>query len=373
MKYGVDIRSNEQLVAWLDQQGIPYQTLGMSYRNEPIVCVHKEGKGRPVLITAGSHASEPAGVSGALAVLASWNYDFPLYMVPLRDTFGCRGYAGCLSQTLGESVEFQDCDALNAVLRARADRILCDTPELMLVQIKDLLFMNMPYEEGGYGPPRGEQAINSFLQGHPQLIPQLAGKFVIGPANYPLASETVGRYERTFNAVITDAGKYANMNRQFGIDKVPADIRVLRELADKVQPCLTIDMHEGFGDSYYFFAPDYLNDPLLQKYVDAMIDAVAGDFPQGPYRMAGVFNAVQGIEQQFCEPRPGVLADLSIRSPQNGVGAMRGLPGLGFSHYCAKYGPAVTLESGGDTTMDIRIKMQVKCVQAALKTLEQMR
>ena len=50
MKYGVDIRSNEQLIAWLDQQGIPYQTLGMSYRNEPIVCVHKEGKGRPVFL-----------------------------------------------------------------------------------------------------------------------------------------------------------------------------------------------------------------------------------------------------------------------------------------------------------------------------------
>jgi len=225
----------------------------------------------------------------------------------------------------------------------------------------------MPYEEGGYGPPRGEKAVNDFLRANPQLIEEVSGKFVISPPNYPYASETVGRYGRTFNAVITKQGMYANLNRQFGIEDAPDDIRLVQQLADRIKPCLTIDMHEGFGDSYYFFAPDYVNDPALQAYVDAMIDNVADDFPQGPYRMAGVLNAVSGVEQQFTEPRPGVVADRFIRNPENGVGQTRGLPGVAFSNYCARYGPAVTLESGGDTDMKTRIKMQVKCVRAALE------
>ena len=131
----LSITSVYQLMAWLSERHIPYEIAGTSNMGLPLIVIRKPGKGRPVMITAGAHAMEPSGVSAALQILENWHYDFPLYMMPLRDPLGCQSYETILSHTLNRPVHFEGHDELSALLLKYADEVYIRNELFLLVRI----------------------------------------------------------------------------------------------------------------------------------------------------------------------------------------------------------------------------------------------
>ncbi len=364
MSQPIIVKDVHELVDWLEKEKIEYQVMGETSMGDPMIMIHKEGTGQPVVITAGAHATEPAGVSAALELLKNWDYPFPLYMFPMRDPFGAQGYAGCLSQVLGRDVEFETYEELNQLLLEHADKVYNNDGLFTIVLINDVIFTNLRFVPGEAGPRQSEINTNEFLKAHPELVSQFAGKRIVCPANFTDEAESVRKYDRAFTAKITENGTFADMNRRFGGSGEPFEVQVVRQQVDELDPYVVLDLHEGFGSTYYFFTSNYTTNERLRHYLDLMIAACKDDFPQGPWRLQGVIDCVPEAANQYIEPTPGVIQD--IQGPRDS-GTYEGLTGTSFSSYCSPYCPSVTLESGTDNTMQARVGMHVKCARAVLQ------
>lgn len=331
----------------------------------PMIVVKKEGRGRPVMITAGAHAMEPSGVSAALQILEGWHYSFPLYMMPLRDPLGCQSYETILGQTLNREVHFKEHDELSALLLRYADRVYINSSEFLLVSIGQLLFTNLRYRPEDAGPRQNERYINAFLEENPSLLEALAGRRVICPANMAPNSETVHCYERAFTAEISRTGIVADNNRRFGSDNENPEVSICRRLCDQARPGLVLDLHEGFSNTYYFFCSNYTGQPDTADYVDRMNAACLKEFPAGPWRLENLISYMPECRRAYREPAPGVL--------ESKAGCDAKLPkvlGVGFTEYASRYCPSTTVEAGNDASLAQRVKVHMLCAEAALSKYE---
>lgn len=357
----LSITSVYQLMAWLSERHIPYEIAGTSNMGLPLIVIRKPGKGRPVMITAGAHAMEPSGVSAALQILENWHYDFPLYMMPLRDPLGCQSYETILSHTLNRPVHFEGHDELSALLLKYADEVYIRNELFLLVRIGERLFTNLHYRPEDAGPRQNERYINEYLDAHPEQLAAFSGRRVICPANMAPNSETVHCYERAFTAEISRTGIVADNNRRFGSDNENPEVRVCRELCDEAKPGLVLDLHEGFSNTYYFFTSNYTGNPEAQKYVDSMNEACAREFPAGPWRLSDLISYMPECSTLYREPAPGVLE--SIPSPD---AKLPKVLGSGFTEYASRYCPSTTIEAGNDASLAQRVKVHMICAGAAL-------
>lgn len=358
----LSITSVYQMMDWLSKKGIAYEIAGTTKMGLPLIVIKKSGKGRPVMITAGAHAMEPSGVSAALQILEGWNYDFPLYMMPLRDPLGCQSYETILSNAINRPVHFKEHDELSALLLKYADEVFIQDELFLLVRIGELLFTNLRYRPEDAGPRQNERYINDYLDKHPELLESFCGRRVICPANMAPNSETVHSYERAFTAEISRTGIVADNNRRFGSDNENPEVRVCRELCDEAKPGLVLDLHEGFSNTYYFFTSNYTGNSDAQRYVDSMNAACGREFPAGPWRLADLISYMPECKTQYREPAPGVLESCS--------GPEAKLPkvlGSGFTEYASRYCPSTTIEAGNDASLAQRVKVHMICVAAALE------
>ena len=314
------IYNTTQLIQWLVAEKIPYEILGFTAMGDPVVMAHKDGEGRPVLVTAGAHAVEPAGVSAALMLLKNWDKPYPLYVIPLRDPLGSQGYAPILAKALGHKVEFHCHEELSRILLDNATEVFVNSDAFVLVKIGETLFVSTRYVEEEAGPRQSEIFVDQFLQEHPEVLPALAGRRIVCPANFGEESETVGLYERAFTAEISNYGVFVDMNRRFGCADAAIEVKITQQVCDQLHPQLVIDMHEGFGSSYYFFFADYDTSPKLRK-LAALMDARMSDYgePTAPFhhyqrhsfRRVAIQGTLAGHHcRQGRQPpsRPGVAA-----------------------------------------------------------------
>ena len=91
-----------ELLERVEQTGRPTRILGHAPDGSPIISVRTGGDKKPaVFITAGSHSTEHAGVSAAVALIEQLDTDHQVYVMPTRDPIGLNGYAYALSLGLG--------------------------------------------------------------------------------------------------------------------------------------------------------------------------------------------------------------------------------------------------------------------------------
>ncbi|MDR1558985.1 MAG: hypothetical protein LBS84_04650 [Clostridiales bacterium] len=364
------IYSSQEMLDFFKREKIEFEIRGKTSIGHPLIMIHKVGVGKPVIITAGAHASEPSGVSAACEIIKNWRYPFPLYMFPLRDPFGCMGYAKCLETVIGEEVSISSYEDVTRILREKANAMYCDRPDFMLAEINSVLFANCRYNPVEAGPRQSEINTNEFLKANPEKIPEFAGKRIVCPANFNEESETVGCYERAFTAEITAYGVFADYNRRFGTDEEPMEVRVVRETIDLIEPRLALDLHEGFGSTYYYFAPDYNVNEKTRLYIQQMINSVRDDFSE-PWRLTGIAACIPSAAEEFVEPIPGVIADKHIQRNIGGTDMTKfgGPKGVSFGGYAARYCPAVTIESGSVNTLANRVKVHLKSVYSVLDAI----
>ena len=106
----------------------------------PIIAVKTGGDKEPaVFITAGSHSTEQAGVSAAVALIEQLDTDHQVYVLPTRDPIGLNGYAYALSLGLGKTPEFDSFEEVESILRDRGE-IFYDEDGMVLSLIGDYGF-----------------------------------------------------------------------------------------------------------------------------------------------------------------------------------------------------------------------------------------
>lgn len=348
----------EEIVAWLQDNGIAHEVLGHNFAGQPLPLIRTGGgTGRPLVITAGAHAGEPAGVLAALLLARDQVFERPTYIVPLRDPFAWQGFWRALGRVDLEREDGGDLDnAAAAGILAAAGKVVHDDGRLLVADVNGVFFATMPPSDPPIGPRQLEQAVNDALAADPLLVKQMIGRRVVFPSNAGPA-EGVGDHQRAFSATVRSPGIVADMNRGFGGPEEPAEVALLRQLVDGLDPGLVLDLHEGQGTSYYVFVGAGSPHADTTRFAVAALEAMGAE-GQPAVTLADLERAFgPRIREGLSEPVPGMM-----------VGRVQHtrLEGTSFGNYCDRYCPAITLETGRWARLADRVRWQLAGARAVL-------
>lgn len=338
-----DIRSNEAIGAWIEHVGGTREVLATTELGEP-VWVGKFGgdKQPPIVITAGSHADEVAGVFAALKLAQDLATDHTVYIIPCRDPLGWNGFADTLQRVAPSAGIVTSYEAAAEVLRS--GDVIFDDGSFVISRVGGLTFATEPGKKW-LSTQITRHKLPQMLKDDPELAAKLRNTRILVPGNVEVED---GRTPYTYGghtAYIGD-GFFAQLNRFFDREDGPIEVTALRSFVDKVKPGLSIDLHEGFSSSYYLFV-HAASSPETYKLAEVMINAV---------RAKGLPIATR----EELEPIWGPKSSAGILTKGEGIFAM-GPPSAdehaSFSGYCDKYGVSLTTESGMEAPVPVRVEM----------------
>lgn len=317
------------------------------------------GEGPPILITAGSHATEPAGVLAALQMARDVRCSQRVVIMPLRDPVGWEGYATYLALALGEDAgtvagRFSDHASLRELL-VTAGEAVWDDSVLTIADVGGTCFVTMPVAQRGRGPMDIWKQLHGLLDSHPELVDRLKNKRLVLPENLPDV-EGCGVYDHAFTAWVTPEGGVGNFNRLFSMSDAPAEVAALAELTRELQPGLVVDLHESQGRRFSIFAHPEVRPGASEVYFGA-----TGAVYAGGYAIESLAN-LAGI----------IGADHAARFRDHGGGVISGLnefPGQGwqFTNFAARMGAVtVTTEPGRWQPLAARVRQQVLATRGAI-------
>lgn len=348
------------VAARIAQLGVPVRTLGHTVFGDPVIAARRgPGTGPEMMITAGAHAGEPSGVYEAVEALADWDDRLGLTVIPLRDPFAFEGMARCLERVTGVLPNLADHHELHRFLGDHAVATVCRDNDFILVDLGSALAASMLPADPPAGPRLIEARINQLLAAEPQLVTALSGRRVFYPSNAGPTSEDVNDFDRAFSAEISSEGLIRDMNRRFGRPDAPAEVRLVADLAESVKPCAILDLHEGQGDSFYLFVSEYGTDARTTRYADAIMDRLEASGTHPTTLDDVVARLGERVRDSFTEGRPGILVERKEQRAPEGH----------FSSFAAKFGPAITVESGRWAPLAQRIAIHREAAAATVESI----
>ena len=318
------------------------RVLGHAPDRSPIVSVRIGGdKKPPIFISAGSHATEQAGVTAAVELMNSLQTGHEVHIVPSRDPIGLNGYRYALSLGLGQEPSVSSVQEVEALLRERGE-VLRDSDEALLVLLGDYGYAN----RGLYG---------RLQKGDPLLEP-LRGRRVFFPSRAE-DQEGAAPLERAYTLIVSLDGEVLHLNRFHEAPWAPAEVRCARRLMAEIRPGLTLDLHEHGGDAFWMSARHQRTDEderWEQRMASEAIRAVRD-------------SGARLVDETYS---PGSF----FRKLERGVfyleAAVRG-EGLNLVDYAAhEYGPAFTIETGMRLPFQERVHAATTVAQAAVRAFE---
>ena len=354
------VNTNDEILNEIKESGHEYSVIHRVANGLPIYLVKFGGTKSPaIVITGGSHASEPAGVVSALRLLRELKTDHTVYLIPNRDPMGLEGYHRYLAFALGGTApDFSTNTELAAILRRRG-KVILDEDGLTVALIGDFGFAAMEFTATSFGPSKVWLKIKALLAQRPELREQLAGKRVVVPTNQP-QSEGCGVFERAYTCPITADGELKNLNRLFGIPSAPDDIKAVQAVIDGARPGLSLDLHEGFGTGFYMIIPPIDGNKPAERIANGIIaemkrhnvsllnlKQLAPAFPDGGVNMYDLSD--------------GVLVEKVEKSDMQETQ---------LAYTTARYGPGFGLEVGRSAPLGDRAKYHVWAAQAAVNVFE---
>jgi hypothetical protein len=315
------------------------------------------------VITAGSHAGEPAGVLAALSLIEKLQTEHPVYIVPLRDPFAWGGFGRCLSMALGDSVSVTTHAEAEELLAARGTVVYQeDENQLIVALVGDLVFVSMRPLEDTSGPRDIERRLNRVMRGRSDLVQILAGKRACWPSNLT-GVEGCGDFDRAFSAMITWHGLVADLNRQFTFAYPAVEVSCVRDVADHVRPGLVLDLHESQESKFFLFIGTATGD--VARVRDEIARAIAGAVARKGgelYRLKELAARTPvEVARKLSEPAPGLIAGAVFDVRQ----------GATFNDYCQRYGVALGIETGRWKSLAARVDQQITGALAGIEAFEQ--
>ncbi|MEW6750485.1 MAG: hypothetical protein AB1505_05840 [Candidatus Latescibacterota bacterium] len=332
-----------ELLERLKTRGHELCVLGCAPDGAPLVCVCAGGDKTPaVLISAGSHATEQAGVSAAVELVDALDTEHQVYVIPCRDPVGMNGFAYALSLSLGEAPALGDREAAVVLLRERGE-VLHDEEGMLAAIIG---------EHGYFSRVRHGWSVAQA----PSLEP-LKGRRV-----YCLAgSEKVegsAPLQRAYSLIVDPAGQILHINRFHDTAWAPVEARVARDLMARIRPGLTLDLHEHEDEGFWFSARHQGNDDdeaweqRMAREMIAAVEASGATLMPDEYLPGSFFTRSQrGV--YWLDPR------------QRGEGY--NLADFG----ALRYGLAFTVETGMTAGFDHRVRTAMRAAQTAVRVFEE--
>lgn len=319
------------------------RVLGHAPDRSPIVAVRTGGDKKPsIFISAGSHATEQAGVTAAVELMSSLRTEHEVHIIPSRDPIGLNGFRYALSLGLGQEPSVTSLHEVESLLRERGE-VLLDSGDTLLVLLGDYGYAN----RGLYGRlPKGDPLLEP-LRGRRVFFPSRAGD-----------QEGAAPLERAYTLVVSLDGEVLHLNRFHESPWAPAEVRCARRLMAEIRPGLTLDLHEHGGDAFWMSARRQRTDEderWEQQMAEEAIRAVRD-------------SGARIVDDAYS---PGSF----FRKLERGVfyleAAVRG-EGLNLADYAAHdYGPAFTVETGLRLPFQERVRVATTVAQAAIRAFEQ--
>lgn len=366
----------DDLLADTQRRAQSVTTLGHTVDGAPIVAARGGGDKTPaVFITAGSHATEHAGVSAAVQLIDELDTEHQVYVIPTRDPVAHDGFAHALSLGLGETPSFDDFDQLESILRD-AGQTLFEDDDFLLTLIGDYGYASarpetkeQVTEEGETffraGPKRknpqgyGYGRMKQLHREQPEILAPLLGRRVYQPAGQN-GVEGTNLFDRAYTLIISLDGEILHINRFHDTPWAPVEPRVTRDLLADIRPGISFDLHEsaGMDDRFWLSArklPDADGQSWEAKAATATINAIADS----------------GATLATDKDAPSAWFDMSEQAVF-WLDATRRGEGFNLMDFCSReYGMAFGTEMGMFGTFDGRVDMALTTVRTAVSVFEE--
>lgn len=366
----------DDLLDRVDEIGAPYRVLDRAPGGAPIVGVEAGGEKEPaIFLTAGSHATEHAGVVATVELIDRLETDHRVYVLPCRDPVGLDGYAAALDLSVGGGAPVDDYGDVEPFLRSEGE-VVYEEEDLVLALIGDYGYA-VGTEE--YGSVSILLTLKDLAADDPSVLEPFAGRRIYTPPGHTGIDATEG-LERAYTLVVDPGGTPLHLNRFFTSAWAPAECRSVRALVDEIEPGLTFDNHEttGHGDCYHVSLRPQRTDELDERERDvglAMADAVTeygGTLAADEDVIPGASSTTVGRSDDEPEkPFYWRAGDGAFWADPNATDPPRRGEGFNAPDYAAEhYGLAFTNETGMYGSFEQRVEMQIAAVKAAVRKFE---
>lgn len=327
-----------KLLTTLQERGHQWRVLGAAPDRSPIVAVRAGGAKRPaILISAGSHATEHAGVVAAVELASRLKTDHETWILPCRDPIGLSGYRYALSLSLGTEADLPDLEQLDAFLR-RVGQVLYDRDGMLLVLIGETGFAN--------------QNLYKKIEKGAGFLAPLRGRRIYFPSR-GLDTPGSGPLERAYTLIVTPDGEVLHLNRFHDTAWAPAEVHCLRQLMAKIEPGLTFDLHEHAAAGHFWMSArrqktqeDELWELRMAQEAARAVAATGAELAPPDYSPGSFFERLD----------PGLYW---LHPQQRGEG-------LNLADFASvKYGPSFTVETGMRAPLAHRVQNHLVVVQTA--------
>lgn len=353
----------DRLIEAYERLGLRKVELATTYLDTPIVAFSKDEtefpERPPVLIAAGAHAEEAAGVIAAWRIAERPGFPGRMLFVPCRDPLGWDGIERTLGRIIGEpELKIAGHEHAVGLFREHGD-VVWDRNGMAIAIVGPLAFLSFAPDHPG-NRDTGEY-IQAYIPEQPELVDVLKGRTLLVPGS-PAHAEgrSVYGWGGGPSVYVDETGRVGNFNRFFAAEKPPVEVAALRSFALEQRPDWIFDLHENFGDRFGM----YTNSAFLSRGDDvyrAMIDTViAKGFPIMP--LAELMPYLNLPEQAIIELYPGVYS----------ANPKRRLPPDAFGVYASSIGAVCfTTEMGMERPLAYRVDATEIAVRAGLKRIEE--
>jgi hypothetical protein len=308
-----------------------------------VVAVKVGGKKRPaIFISAGSHATEYAGVVAAVELIDRLKTEHELWVLPTRDPIGLNGFRYALGLGLGEEPPLRSLDDIDPLLRKHGE-VLHDAGDTLVVLIG----------ENGYA----NRGLYRRVDRGSRWLEPLRGRRIY----FPSRSEDVPGarpLERAYTLVVTPEGEVLHLNRFHDTPWAPSEVRCARHLLAELKPGLSFDLHEHGGDAFW------MSGRRQRTEEDEVWER----------RLAGeAIRAVvaAGAKLAADDYSPGAFFEKSERGVYWLDPGTRG-EGLNLIDFVARHhGPGFTIETGMRGDFQQRVGQHLVVVQKAVAVFEE--
>ncbi len=352
----------DELLTHLRRGGHELLPLGGTPDGSPLVAVRTGGDKLPaVLITAGSHSTEHAGVSAAVELAGSLDTPHQVYVVPTRDPIGLNGFAYALELGLGHAPDFSTFDALASILR-ESGTVLHDADDFIVALIGDYGYAcPVPRPDRSQPQNYGYKRLQRLAGEQPDKLEPLRGRRLFMAPGQP-GIEGSGDFGRAYTLIIGLDGEVLHLNRFHDTTWAPAEPRAVRDLMAQIEPGISFDIHESqLMEDRFWLSARRQEDPEGQVWEERAAQAVIRAVVASGARLANDADVSGGapLEQTwFTRSEPGVYwLDATVRGE-----------GLNLMDYASRhYGMAFGTEMGMYGRFADRVRLGMLTVTTALE------
>ncbi len=342
------------------------RVLGHTPDGAPIIVIKTGGNKLPaVFITAGSHATEQAGVSAAVALIEHLETEHQVYVIPTRDPIGLNGYTYALNLGMGTTPKCDSFDEVETILRNQGE-VCFEEEGMVLSLIGDYGYVSMqPAADGSCPQWACYKKLQSIAQSDPEILTRFRGRrLYMTPGQAGV--EGTGNFQRAYTLIISLDGEVLHLNRFHDTVWSPIESRCARRFMAEINPGITFDLHESqlMGDHYWLSArrqEDRENEVWEQRIATATIRAIA-DSGATLATDEDVMGGVPPEQTWFSRSEPGVYW---LNANTRGEG-------LNLADYASRvYGLAFGTEMGMYGSFKHRVSLGMLTVQSAMKVFEE--